>query len=207
MKSKSFVACVRADHHRHTCIDLARENGHAVYIALNTEGLEVSKMEASEFENLYQVLKDYPVERAAKLYAEYAANVGGTKEAMRKLAELTPLKPSEIEMATTKKAATAAAKAKPAAKAAPAKTAKPAAKAKPEAKATKAKPVAKETKTEKKPSAAQMFKDLIMEGKLSDDKIFEKVQKEFGLDDNKRGYVKWYRNDLVKKGLTPPEAK
>ena len=52
-----------------------------------------------------------------------------------------------------------------------------------------------------------MFKTLIMEGKLTDAQIFAKVQKEFGLDDNKRSYVKWYRNDLVKKGEKPPAAK
>ena len=108
-------------------------------------------------------------------------------------------------MATTKKAASAAAKTKTAAKA---KTAKPAAKtavAK-TTKVTKA-PAAKKETGEKKPSAANMFKDLIMEGKLTDDQIFAKVQKEFGLDDNKRSYVKWYRNDLTKKGMNPPAAK
>ena len=46
-----------------------------------------------------------------------------------------------------------------------------------------------------------------MEGKLTDDQIFAKVQKEFNLDDNKRSYVKWYRNDLNKKGMNPPAAK
>ena len=60
---------------------------------------------------------------------------------------------------------------------------------------------------EKKPSAAQMFQDLIMAGKLTDDQIFEKVQTEFGLDEKKRGYVKWYRNHLKKQGQNPPEAK
>lgn len=97
---------------------------------------------------------------------------------------------------------------KTAAKAAPAKatkaTAKPAA-AK-TAKAPKAEKAAKEP-GEKRESAAQLFKDLIMEGKLSDDKIFEKVQAKFGLDEKKRSYVAWYRNDLTKKGMNPPEAK
>jgi len=52
-----------------------------------------------------------------------------------------------------------------------------------------------------------MFQDLIMAGKLTDDQIFEKVQAEFGLDEKKRGYVKWYRNHLKKQGANPPEAK
>jgi len=116
-------------------------------------------------------------------------------------------------MATTKKQTAAE---KPAA----AKAAKPVAKkaaAKPiEAKAgrraidpvVKTKPAEKPAKTgEKKMSAAQMFQDLIMAGKLTDDQIFEKVQAEFGLDEKKRGYVKWYRNHLKKQGQNPPEAK
>ena len=52
-----------------------------------------------------------------------------------------------------------------------------------------------------------MFKTLIMEGRFTDDKIFEKVQAKFGLDEKKRAYVAWYRNDLAKKGETPPAAK
>ena len=108
-------------------------------------------------------------------------------------------------MATAKKQTTAEKPAtKPATKkAAPVKTAKV---EKPTAKA--AKPAAKPVKAgEKKPSAAQMFQDLIMAGKLTDDQIFEKVQAEFGLDEKKRGYVKWYRNHLKKQGANPPEAK
>lgn len=68
-----------------------------------------------------------------------------------------------------------------------------------------AKKTAKKTAT-KKTSAASRFKELIMEGKLSDDQIFSKVQSEFGLDDKKRSYVSWYRNNLIKQGQNPPEA-
>ena len=57
---------------------------------------------------------------------------------------------------------------------------------------------------EKKPSASAMFCELIMEGKLTDDQIFAAVQIEFKLDESKRSYVKWYRNDLKKKGKNPP---
>jgi hypothetical protein len=56
-------------------------------------------------------------------------------------------------------------------------------------------------------SAAQMFKDLIMAGKQTDDQIFAAVKKKFGLDDKKRSYVAWYRNALVKDGKKPPAAK
>ena len=46
-----------------------------------------------------------------------------------------------------------------------------------------------------------------MAGKLTDDQIFSKVQDQYGLEDNKRSYVTWYRNDLTKKGMNPPAAK
>lgn len=49
-------------------------------------------------------------------------------------------------------------------------------------------------------SSAAMFRRLILRGDLTDDQIFKEVQKAFGLADNRRAYVKWYRNDLVKKG-------
>ena len=73
------------------------------------------------------------------------------------------------------------------------------------AKAKVAKP--KADPAEKKVSAAQLFKDLIMEGKLTDNQIFDRVSDQFGLDEKKRGYVKWYRNHLKKSGSNPPAAK
>lgn len=50
-------------------------------------------------------------------------------------------------------------------------------------------------------SVSAAFKGLILEGKLSDDKIFETVQKQFGLDASKRSYVQWNRNWLKKEGI------
>lgn len=212
MITKAGDARVCADHNRHTCIEVARQAGLVKYIPLDIAGMELCEMNSDEFDRTYSQLNDYPVEKAAQLYAEYAAQLGGTKEAMQALALFTTLTPQEIQMATTKKAASAAAKTETAVKAKAAKpAAKPTAAKETKAKAAPAKvakaPVVKKDAGEKKPSAANMFKDLIMEGKLTDDKIFEKVQKEFGLDDNKRSYVKWYRNDLTKKGLKPPVAK
>jgi hypothetical protein len=156
-------------------------------------------MPSKAFVELYQPLDDYPVERCAQLYAQYARTVGASPEAMEALGRLTKLSQKEIEMATAKKASTA--KVEKATKDVPAE--KP-------AKAVKTPKVAAEkpAKAEKKgPSAAQMFKDLIMAGNLSDQKIFEKVQAAHGLDDKKFSYVAWYRNDLTKKGANPPAAK
>jgi hypothetical protein len=219
VSTKAGQSRVCADFNRHTCIEVSRAGGLVKHIPLNIAGMELLELNSDEFDRVYQPLKDYPVEKAAQLYAEYAAQLGGTKEAMQALASIIPLTSKEIDMATAKKAASAATKTEAAAKAKatsktaaapkaekPAKAA-PAAKPAKEAKAPAAKAEKKAPAGEKKPSAANMFKDLIMAGKLTDDQIFEKVQKEFGLDDNKRSYVKWYRNDLTKKGMNPPAAK
>lgn len=56
-------------------------------------------------------------------------------------------------------------------------------------------------------TAAGMFRQLIREGKLSDDAIFKKVQAKFGLDDSKRSYVGWYRNQLKKAGEKVPDPR
>lgn len=56
-------------------------------------------------------------------------------------------------------------------------------------------------------TAADMFRTLIREGKLTDDEIFAKVQAKFKLADNKRSYVSWYRNSLLKAGEKVPAAK
>jgi len=172
-------------------------------IPLNILGFELVETGEEAFDREWQPDNDYPVDRAAKLYAAYAADLGGSPEAMRELAKLTNLTNEVIEMATSKKAAAPSA---PAKKAAPAKTA-PAKKAAPAKTAPAKKAAPAKDSGEKRNTAAQMFKDLIMEGKLTDDQIFAKVQKEFNLDDNKRSYVKWYRNDLNKKGMNPPAAK
>lgn len=59
----------------------------------------------------------------------------------------------------------------------------------------------------KAPKPSDLFKELIMTGKLTDDQIFAKVQEKFGLDNKKRPYVAWYRADLRKKGESPPDAR
>lgn len=196
MKFNIDIPCVVVTHNRNTAIAVERDGNIIKFIPLvGEEGFEVEELPVDKFGQLYEVLADYPATRAAQLYAGYAQSLGASKSAMEYLGRIIKLSPKEIEMATAKKTA---------AKAAPAKSA---AKGKaPAAKAPKAEKVAKEP-GEKRESAAQMFKDLIMEGKLTDDKIFEKVQAKFGLDEKKRSYVAWYRNDLTKKGANPPAAK
>lgn len=207
MAKKNSVVMPYHDHQRRTCIQVERANGHVKYIPLDVStGLEVQKTSVESFDQRFTPMEGYPAEKACQLYLSYSQNIGATKEALDYLGQIVNVSKQELEMATTKKAAAAE---KTATKSA---TKKPAPAKAPEVKAGRRAidPVVKtpaKKAGEKKPSAAQMFQDLIMEGKLTDDKIFEKVQEKFGLDEKKRGYVKWYRNHLKKQGMNPPEAK
>lgn len=199
------------DHQRRTCIQVERTGTHVKYIPLDVnEGLQVLTATANEFDQRYEPMVNYPAEKACQLFLNYSQTIGATKEALGYLGQIVNVSKQEADMATTKKTAAtekAAATKTAAKKAAPAKPAKTV-----EVKAGRravdpvVKVPAKKT-GEKKMSAAQMFQDLIMQGKLTDDQIFEKVQAQFGLDEKKRGYVKWYRNHLKKQGANPPEAK
>lgn len=194
------------DRQRRTCLEVARVAGQVKFIPLDiTEGLQVHLTSAESFDQRYQPMVNYPIEKAAQLYLGYSQIIGATKEALNYLGQVINISDEEMKMATTKKTVAASAAEK--------KTAAKEPKTKPvqAAKEPKAKPVATKppvAKTgEKKPSAAQLFKDLIMAGKLTDDQIFERVKNEFGLESNKRAYVNWYRNNLKKQGLNPPEPK
>lgn len=189
------------DYQRKTCIQVGRAAGQVEFIPLDiTAGLEVNLLAEPEFDRRFQPMEDYPIVRAAQLYVEYSQNIGATKDALDHLGKIVTISKQEYDMATAKKAASAAVKTT---KAAPAK--KPAAKAAAPKSATKEKAAA--GPKEKKPSASAMFCELIMAGKLTDDQIFAKVQEKFGLSDDKKSYVKWYRNKLTKDGQKPPAAK
>lgn len=201
-----FVAC--HDHNKHTCIQIDRDNGIVRYIPLDiSEGLRILRSSSAEFDHKYKLMVNYPVERAAKLYLSYGSNIGITKEASKILSHIANVDKEFIM--PTKKVAKSAKENRAASRRAtngvskPTKAGRravdPIVKPKPKATGT--------TTSEKRPSAAQMFQDLIMEGKLTDDKIFAKVQEKFGLDDNKSSYVKWYRNHLRKQGKNPPDTK
>lgn len=204
------------DHQRRTCLQVERVNGHVKFIPLDvSEGLQVHQTSADSFDQRFKPMVNYPAEKACQLFLGYSQNIGATKEALDYLGQVITVSKQEFDMATKK----AAAASKPAeekrttarrasnGKAEPTKAGRRA--VDPVVKPVKAAPAKAAPKKdgEKKMSAAQMFQDLIMEGKLTDDKIFEKVQEKFGLDEKKRGYVKWYRNHLKKQGANPPEAK
>ncbi len=63
------------------------------------------------------------------------------------------------------------------------------------------------TISDKKPSMSKRFRELIMEGKLTDAQIFDTVKKEYGVTDEYRWYVAWNRGWLRRHNMNPPEAK
>ena len=168
------------DRNRRTCIQVDRTNKHVKFMVIDISfGLEVHTTPIDLFDGRYSPIEEYPIEKACQLFKTYSQTLGATREAMEYLGQIIDISEKEMEMATTKKKAL-----------------------EPEIK-----PKAEKPKAEKKVSASQMFQDLIMLGTMTDDQIFEEVQSTFGLDEKKRGYVKWYRNHLKKQGANPPEAK
>ena len=179
------------------------------YVPLVTEEpLEGQLAEDSDFLERYKLIDDYPPQRAVDIMVGFTVFTGMTEQAARWLGRVAEIKPDELSKSLAAASTPRATKSKdkrhksdgvrvkevedkPLAKPAP----KRAARTEPTAKA----PV---DKGGKKPrhSAAQMFKDLILEGKLTDDQIFEAVQKEFGLSDDKRRYVNGYRGTLIREG-------
>lgn len=202
------------DHNRRTCILLERSESSVKYVALNVEeGLDVTSADPKDFDRDYKPMVDYPVERAAKLYVEYSRGLGATEQVMKALGKLTPVIKEDIEMAAKKKTTRAAAPVKTVKKTTGKVTKAAAGKAEKPVKEKKA-PAEKKAPKERGPTAAKRFQELLMlEGskkgvaKHTDDEIFSIVQKEFGLDDGKRSYVKWYRNYLTKQDKNPPAAK
>lgn len=214
---ETIYAC--CDHERRTCIHVERADGLVKYIPLDIySGLAVVEVSEEKFDQMYKPMVDYPAARACELYLGYSRTIGATDEALEYIGRVVNVSSEDIEMATKRKAEASQHEAekrssrveKPA-RAGRRKTdpvVKPATKAVREAKPKAAKePRPPKAPGEKRVTAAQVFQELIMQGKLTDDQIFAKVQEQFGLDDGKRGYVKWYRNHLRKQGKNPPEAK
>lgn len=189
----------------------------------------VIEVSTKEFDSMFAVDPDWPVEKLADIYKQHAINLGASSEALDILTSIINMTQGELDMAAAKASAAKTTKTpaeKPAPKAAaekapkatkaapaekPAKAPKAAAAEKP-APAAKAEKPAKpakstEPKAERKPGGVSgRFQELIMDGKMTDDEIFATVKAEFNLDDSKRGYVSWNRAHLRKTGKNPPEA-
>ena len=182
---------VRHRHSTQTAIELRRGKSHVTYIKLSLDNMRVEGMGIADFDSIYSPISDYPTGRAAKLYVGFITRLGGTEEALAELGKLVVITSKEKEMSNTKEAARKAS-----------------------TKPTKGvKTLSKNKSSEsggRKPreSAARMFRELIMEGRLTDDKIFDKVQAKFILQEEKRKiYVSYYRSNLKRAGKNPPEKK
>lgn len=202
-------AVVCKDFSNRVCIELGRrlpESGggeHDMkvveFLTLDAEGegpFTVKTLPAREFDKKYKEIEGYPVARCATLFTEYMQYRGATERAVEELEKLINVNSSAKERAMAKKPSITTAK----------KTGKgnAAASMKSVKKGAGATAKAPKEKGERR-SAASVAKELIMSGRFSDDVIFDKVSKEF--PSFKRTYVAWYRNDLKKKGLKPPEKK
>lgn len=201
-----------------TCIAVSRADGHVVTLKISaTHGLHLTQLADHVFDTTYRLLDTCPVDRAATTYAEFMQYLGATDDALTQISQFITLTTQEIHMAKKKASERTHIAAPITSEEGGAVTNTPSGKGKSTAKSPSEKSKSTITKTvdhgaAKKKSgspqtASQLFQLLIMEGKLTDDKIFEDVKEAFGLDDKKRGYVGWYRNHLKKTGQNPPNAK
>lgn len=195
-------ALLVADEQGRTAIRVSETENEIGYIPMAAEGCHVLYTSPANFRLRYKFTHKDPkplpsmrsstITSAARCYVLHATYAGATEEALTALEQLVPITTAEREKIMT------ASKTK--------KTAPEAAGAAP--KAAKKTTKAPKEKKERGPSVGATFRELIMAGKLTDDQIFAEVQKRHPqVGDDKRKYVAWYRNDLVKKGENPPKKK
>lgn len=225
---------VYQDYYGKTCITIARANHSVRFIPLDTDTLRVQQRGAESFLRDWQSINDYPVDRAAVIYCAHAREFGANEEAWRWLqqiisrvnvqGETLPVYREDDEMAAPQKplrdakfqeelqGATRAPRGQQMSAATPPAPAPTRRRAVAPTAVNGA--TAPKERTPRAPSAASRFKELIMGTDVknaqsfgwTDDEIFAQIQQEFDLPDERRNYVAWYRNDLKKKGETPPEA-
>lgn len=215
------------DRQRHTILKISASPDAVKFIPLDiNEGLRVMQLSKKVFDDTYKPIPNYPAKKACEMFFEYSKTLGATKEVMDILSIFTTVTEEDIKLATNKRKTESplvpksdGAK-KPSKSEKPVKqTEKPTVVEKPSnpekpSKVKQPEPVKQPASTKSKPlsspksgwkSAAEMFRGLIMEGKLTDEQIFEQVKEAFRVDDSKFFYVKAYRRDLQKAGMNPPE--
>ncbi len=220
-KSSEFINDLSPyyDRQRHTVLKISASPDAVKFIPLDiNEGLRVVQLSKKVFDDTYKPIPNYPAKKACEMFFEYSKTLGATKEVMEILSIFTTVTEGDIKLATERRktdsplvpksdAAKKLSKAEKPAVEKPTKLSK-SDKAKPPAQVKQ--PATTKTKSLSSPksgwkSAAEMFRGLIMEGKLTDEQIFEQVKEAFGVDDSKFFYVKAYRRDLQKAGMNPPE--
>lgn len=184
---------VHRDRHGTITLELRRDQKLVVHISDPADGeLQVVHTPVNEFDGRFCVhMTDYPVNRMARLLVGYAEHVGATDEVVTELGKLVTVTKKEVAMMTAKRV-----KAK---KKTPPPPPKPG-KHRYKNKSGKGLTVTGDT-------AASYYRQLIMQGKLTDDQIFAKVRKKFGVKDEYRTQVAWYRAQLKRHGHKPPPAK
>lgn len=170
-----------------TALKLRETETAVTYIPYSIAGLTVDRMAPATFKSQYRDVPNYPTPRCATLYLQFAQDVGATGEAMEEISKLIDIPPKMragiLEQLESNKATKDVVKS---------------------VKAGKHGNVKVQKKQKSRETAASMFRGLILEGALTDDEIFAKVQDEFGLSENKRSYVNYYRRELQKKGEAAP---
>lgn len=79
-----------------TAIEIKRGGGMVEFIPLVNKGFEVLSDVALDFDDRWKT-QDFPIDRAAKLYVEYAQIIGATKEAMTALGKIVPITYAQAE--------------------------------------------------------------------------------------------------------------
>ena len=95
----NLAAHVCQDFNRRTCIVVERTEARVVYVPLTDQGLDVVEAPVDKFDRDYKLLDGYPVEKAAKLYVEYARHLGSAKEAMAALGRLVQVPQADVDAA------------------------------------------------------------------------------------------------------------
>lgn len=179
----------------HMVVQVLRDTEHAHHIMRGPWGFRLYKLTTAHFDKYYKPVLEDP--EACARYLKPIKEIGAPPDVVKHAARFIHVTPEELEMAEKKQAS----------KVTEFKERVQAAKDRKQGTMPSKVKQGPKPKGEKKPKASALFKELILAGKLTDDAIFQAVKKEFGLDDKKRGYVTWYRNDLKKQGLNPPAAK
>lgn len=176
---------VMSDYQGRTCIQVKRDIATVTFIPIDVSGFHLTYLDAKKFDERFRPIEKYPVKKACEHYLRYAVEYGATQDVLDHLGRVVTITEEQSTMAKKNLAS----------------------KSEAAGSTTSSKGKSVKQPGEKRESASNLFKQLIMEGKLTDDAIFAKVKEKFGLDDKKRGYVAWYRNHLKKEGKNPPEAK
>ncbi len=182
----TLVPC--RDHESRTCLQVSRSGGTVRFIPLDiAAGLQLASARDTVFDARFKPMTDYPLVKMAELYLRYSQEIGATPEALKALGTVVSVPEELFKRITTKTVVV-----KPTSEGGEATT----------------KTVNRGARGKTGGgSASAMFQELIMAGELTDDELFAQVQKAFKLGDDKRSYVKWYRNKLKKDGKNPPEPK